>query len=93
MTDALNYLGLRYINLVEAEIKIDETFMESLEITCTGDAHHTIKILEVDIEVILIIEEVMGIILDVVRYTGTIIMITGGIIIELKIMTEIGVDH
>ena len=42
--------------------------------------------------VTLIIEEVMGIMLEVVRDTGTIIMITAGIIIEVKIMTEIGVD-
>ena len=53
-----------------------ETFVAGLEIMCTGDVHCTIKILEVDIEVILIIDEVMGIILEVVRDIGTIIMIT-----------------
>ena len=35
----------------------------------------------------------MGIMLKVVRYIRTIIMITGGIIIEVKIMIEIGADH
>ena len=89
--DALSHLGLRYISPVEAEIKIEESFVAGLEITCIGDAHCTIKILEVDIEVILIIEEVMDIILEVVRDIGTIIMITGGIIIEVKIMTAVRV--
>ena len=40
--------------------------MTDLEIMCTGDADYTIKILEVDTDVILIIEEVMGIIPKVV---------------------------
>ena len=88
--DALNHLGLRYISPVDVEIKIEETFVAGLELMHTGDTHHAIKILEVDIEVTLIIEEAMGIILEVVRDTGTIIMITGGIIIEVKIMVEIG---
>ena len=51
--------------------------MAGLEIIPTGDAHHMIKILEVDIEVPFIIEEAMDIILEVVRDTGTIIMIRG----------------
>ena len=93
MMDALNHLGLRYISLVEAEIKIEEIFVAGLEIMHTGDAHHTIKILEVDIEVNLIIEEAVGIILEVVRDAGTIIMTTGGIIIEVKIRVEIEVDQ
>ena len=93
MMNALNHLGLRYIIPVEAEIKIEETFMAGLEIMHTGDAHCTIRILEVDIEVTLIIEEAMGIILEVVRDTGTIIMIKGGIILEVKVMIEIEVDH
>ena len=48
MRDILNYLSLRYINPVEAEIKIEVTVMEGSEITCTEDAHHLIKILETD---------------------------------------------
>ena len=35
----------------------------------------------------------MAIILEVVRDTGIIIMITGGIIIEVKVMIEIEIDH
>ena len=62
--DAQNHLGLRYISLVEVEIKIEETFMADLEI---GDAQHTIKIIEVDIEIILTVEETLVIILEVVR--------------------------
>ena len=93
MTDALNHLGLRHISPVEAEIKIEETFMAGLEIIHMGFAHHTIKILKIDIELTLIIEEAMGIILEVVRDTGIIIKITRGIIIEVKVMIEIEVDH
>ena len=67
--------------------------MPDLEIMHTRMPIIQSNFLEVDIEVILIIEEVMGITLEVVRDTGIIIMITGGIIIEVKIMVEIEVDH
>ena len=60
---------------------------------CTEDVRHIIKILEVDIGVTSITEEIMGRILEVVRDIGTIIMITGGTIIEVKIMIETGVGH
>ena len=93
MRDVLNHLGLRYISLVGAGIKIEVTFMAGSEIMHTGAAHHIIKILEVDIRVTLIIEEITGIMLEVVRDIGTIIVITGGTTIEVKIMIEIGVDH
>ena len=56
MRDVLNQLGLRYISLVEAEIKIEVTLMAGSEIMCTEEVHHIIKILEVDIGVTLIIE-------------------------------------
>ena len=88
MRDILNHLGLRYISLVEAEIKIEVTCMAGSEIMHTEDAHHIIKILEVDIGVTSITEEITGIILEVVRDIGTIIMITEGTIIEVKIMIE-----
>ena len=89
----LNHLGLRYISLVEAEIKTEEIFMAGSEIMYIEDAHHISKILEVDIEVTLIIEKITGIVLEVVTDTWTIITITGGIIIGAKIMIEIGVGH
>ena len=63
------------------------------EIMHTEDAHHIIKILEIDIGVILIIEEITGTMLEVVRDIGTIIMITGGTTIEVKIKIGIEVDH
>ena len=93
MRGVLNHLGLRYISLVEAEIKIEVTLVAGSEITCTEDAHRIIKILEVDIGVTSTTEEIMGIIQEVVRDIGTIIMITGGTIIEVKIMIETGVGH
>ena len=43
--------------------------------------------------VTLIVEEIKGIMLEVVRDIGTIIVITRGTTIEVKIMIEIGVDH
>ena len=55
--------------------------------------HCIIKILEADIGVTLIIEEIMVTMLEVVRDIGTIIVITGGTTIEVKIMIGIGVDH
>ena len=91
--DAQSHLGLRYISPVEVEIKIEETFVADLEIMCTGDAHCTIKILEVDIEITLTVEETLVIILEVVRDIGIITMITGGIFTEGKVMIGIEVDH
>ena len=46
------------------------------EIMHTEDVHSIIKILEADIGVTLIIEEIMGTMLEVVRDIGTIIVIT-----------------
>ena len=46
-----NHLGLRYISLAEVEIRTEGTFIVDLEMTCIEDAHHIIKILEVDIVV------------------------------------------
>ena len=93
MRDALNHLGLRYISPVEAEIKIEAIFVAGSEIMCTEDAHHIIKFLQADIGVTLIIEEIMGTMLEVVRDIRTITVITGGTTTEVKIMIEIGVDH
>ena len=57
------------------------------------DAHCIIKILEVDIGITLTVEETMVIIPEVVRDMGIITMITGGTIIEVKVMIGIEVDH
>ena len=91
--DAQNHLGLRYISLVEVEIKIEETFMADLEIMHTGDAHRTIKILEVGIEITLTVEETMVIIPEAFRDIGIVTTITGGTITEVKVMIGIEVDH
>ena len=93
MKDAQKHLGLRYISPVEVEIKIEETFMADLEIMHTGDAHCIIKIVEVDIEITLTVEETFVIVPEVVRDTGIITMVTGGTITEVKVMIGIEVDH
>ena len=93
MTDTLNHLGLRYVSLVEAEMQIEETFVVDSRTTGIEDACCIVKVLEVDIEEILIIEETMGMMLEVVRDTGMTIIITGGVIIVGRIMIEIGVRH
>ena len=67
--------------------------MAGSETMHTEDMHHKIKILEVDVRVTLIIEEIMGTKLEVIRDIGTIIVITEGTTIEVKIAIGIGVDH
>ena len=73
--------------------KIEESFMADLEIMHTGDICRTVKILEVDIEINIIVEEILVIILEAVRDIGIITMITGEAIIEVKGMIGIEVDH
>ena len=90
--DVQSHLGLRYISLVEVEIKIEGTFMVDLEIMYTGDAHHIIKILELDKEITLTEEGTLVTIPEVVRDIGTITMITEGTITEVKVMIGIEVD-
>ena len=58
-----------------------------------GDIQCTTKTLEVELEVILVIEEIMDIMHKVARGIETIPMIIEGIIVEVKIMVEIGVGH
>ena len=60
--------------------------MADLEIMYTGDVCCTIKLLEVDIEITLIVEEILVIILEVVRDIGIITTITGVTIVEVKVM-------
>ena len=91
--DTQNQLGLRYISLVEVEIKVEETFMAGLEVMHTGDTHRIIKILEVDIEITLTVEGTLVTIPELVRDIGIITMITGGTITEVKVMIGIEVDH
>ena len=67
--------------------------MVDLEIMCIEDVCHTIKILEADIEITLMVEEISVIILEVVRGIGIITMITEETIIDVKVMIGIEVDH
>ena len=60
---------------------------------CIGDAHHTIKILEVETGVTLVIEKIMDITHEVAKDIGTIIMTIGEAIIEVKITIGIGVGY
>ena len=78
----------RYISPAEVEIKIEGTFMVDLETMHTGNAHHIIKILEVDI-----VEGILAIIPMVVRDIGIITMITEGTIREVRVMIGIEADH
>ena len=91
--DAQNHLSLKYINPVEEEVKTEGFFAVDLEIMCTEVMHHTIKILEVDIGMTLIIEDILVIMLEVARGIGIIIMIIGKTITEVKVMIGIEVDH
>ena len=72
-------------------IKVEAIFEVGLEIMHIWDAHCTIKILEVETEVTLAIEEIMDITCEVVRDIGT--MIIGETSIEVKATIEIGVGH
>ena len=58
-----------------------------------GDVQCITKTLKVELEVISAIEEIMDMTHEVAISIETITMITEGIIIELKIMVEIGVGH
>ena len=87
------HLSHKYISPIEVEIRVEATFAVGLEIMHIGDAHCTIKSLEVETEVTLVIEEIMDITHEVVRGIGTIIMTIGETTIEIKVMIEIGVDH
>ena len=68
-------------------------FVADLEIMHIGDAHHIIKILEVDIEVTLTEEGISVIIPEVVRDTEIITIIIQETITEVKVMIGIEADH
>ena len=93
MKDTQSHLSHEYISPIEVEIKIEVTFAEDLEIVHIGDAHCTIKTLEVDTGVNLIIGEIMDITHEVSKDIGTIIKTIGEAIIGVKITIGIGVGH
>ena len=89
-----NHLSHKCISPIEVEIRKEVITEVDLEITMSiGDIQYITKISEVDLEVILAVEEIMDITGEVARGIKTITMITEGIIIEVKIMVEIGVGH
>ena len=93
MKGSQSHLNPKYISLIEVEIRIEVTIVAGLEIMHIEDAHHTIKILEVEIEVILVTKEIMGTMHEVVRDVEIIIMTIGETAIEVKAMIGIGVGH
>ena len=93
MKDTQSHLSHKYISPIQIEIKIEVTFMVGSEIMHIGDAHCTIKALEVETGVTLIIEEIMDISHEVAKDIGTIIMTIGEAIIEVKVTIGIGVGQ
>ena len=59
MKGSQNHLSHEYISPIEVEIRIGTIFTVGSGIMPIGDTHHIIKIIEVEIEVTLIIEETM----------------------------------
>ena len=92
MKGTQSHLNHKHISPAEAGIKVEAIFAVGLEIMHIGDAHCTIKILEVETEVTLAIEEITGKACKVVRDIGTITMIIRETI-EVKATIEIGVGH
>ena len=89
-----NHLSPKCISLIEVGIRVETIIEVDLEIIMhIGDVQCTTKILEVGPVVILVIEEIMDITCEAVRGIGIIIMIIEEIIIEFKVMIEIGVGH
>ena len=94
MKSTQNHLSHKCISPIEVEIRKEVIIEVDLEITMPiGDVQCITKTSEVELEVILAIEEIMDIMCEVARGIKTITMITEGIIIQIKIMVEIGVGH
>ena len=89
MKGSQNHLSHEYISPIEVELRIGTTFVGGSEIMPIGDAHHIIKISEVEVWATLVIEEAMDTMQEVIRDIGTIIMTVGETIIEVKVMIEI----
>ena len=74
---AQNHLGLRYISLIEVEIKNRGNFCGRFRNNVYRECTSYNQILEVDIELTLTVEETMLIIPEAVRDIGIVTMITG----------------
>ena len=94
MKDRVNHLNHEYINLTEVGDRIKVVIMIGLGlIMCIGDVQSIVRTLEIGQGIILITEVVMVTTCKVIRGIGEIMVIIEGMIIEIKIMTGIGVGH
>ena len=93
MKGTQSHLSHKCISPIELEIKVEVIIAVDLETMYIGDVQCTIKTLEVGIEVTLATDENMDITCEVVRGIETITMIIEETIIEVRVMTEIGVGH
>ena len=94
MKGTQNHLSHKGFSLIEVGIRVEAIIKVDLEIAMhIRDDQCIIKTLEVGLEVILATEEIMDIICEVVRSIKTTTMTIEGIIIEVKVMIEIGVGH
>ena len=94
MKGTQNHLSHKCISPIEEGVRIEAIIEVYLEIIMIiGGIQGIIKILGVGLEITLAIEEIMDIMHEVVRGIKTITMTTEGIIIEVKVMIEIGVGH
>ena len=102
MKDRVSHSNHEFTNTKEVEDRIDVSmFREDTkavlgQIMSTEDAQDIIKVIEAEQDTILIIEVVMGTILQAIKGMGDIIImmiITEGVVIEIKVMIGIGVGH
>ena len=100
MRDRTDNSNHEYINLIEAEVRLDvtmirEDFRSGLDQTiCTEDDQGIYKTIEIGQDMILIIEVVTNIIQEVIKsMEDRIIIPTEGETLEIKFMIEIGVGH
>ena len=92
--DKLNHLNREYINLTEVGVKTEVIIKIGLGLIMhIGVFQHMTRTLEVGRGIILIPEVVMVAMHVVIRGMGKIIATTEGMVIEIKIMTGIGVGH
>ena len=98
MEDRINHLSHKFINLTEVDVRLDAiSFREDIKASLgqtmhTEEIQDTIKIIEIEQDMILEIEVVMGIIQEAIQGMEGIIIIEE-VVIEIKITINIGVGH
>ena len=93
MKGTQSHLSHKCISPLEVEIRVEVIIVVDLEGMHIGDIPCTIKILEVGVEVTSATEEITDITCEVVRGIEIITMTIEETIIEVRVMTEIGVGH